>query len=275
MIYNRTALAPDSEGCFSISIQRDPRMKTWWRVAYSFVIELHVKDITILEAIKNTLGVGTVRKISKRDMVRYSVESMRDLPKIIAHFDEYELKSAKFSDYLLFKKCLELIQNKEHLTENGLLQIVNIKSSLNWGVSDKITEAFSNIVPVIRPAYIFKGITDPNWVAGFASGDGSFHVRIIQPKTPKSSVSVILTFSIKLVIREKELLQGLIAFFDLHKPNTKYIYFDKDFVKLPQGQPYAAGQVTNIQDITTIIIPFFDKYSIEGAASLKPRFWRF
>jgi len=34
-----------------------------------------------------------------------------------------------------------LIKNGEHLTEEGLLKIVTLKSSLNWGISDKLTKA--------------------------------------------------------------------------------------------------------------------------------------
>ena len=45
----------DAEGCFSISIQPSVKMKTNWRVKPVFLIKLHVKDLLILENIKNTL----------------------------------------------------------------------------------------------------------------------------------------------------------------------------------------------------------------------------
>ena len=60
---------------------------------------------------------------------------------IVNHFDNYPLVTAKVSDFLLFKQCFELIKNGEHLTEEGLLKIVTLKSSLNWGISDKLTKA--------------------------------------------------------------------------------------------------------------------------------------
>jgi hypothetical protein len=41
------------------------------------------------------------------------------------------LISAKVSDYILFKQCFEMIKQGLHLTEEGLLKIVGIKSSLN------------------------------------------------------------------------------------------------------------------------------------------------
>ena len=41
--------------------------------------------------------------------------------------------------------------NKEHLTREGLEQIVAIKASLNLGLPEKIKQAFSSVIPVQRP----------------------------------------------------------------------------------------------------------------------------
>jgi LAGLIDADG endonuclease len=46
----------DAEGCFSILIQPNTNYKTNWRVKAIFTILLHIKDIVLLENIKNTLG---------------------------------------------------------------------------------------------------------------------------------------------------------------------------------------------------------------------------
>lgn len=59
------------------------------------------------------------------------MESFKDLQIIINHFYKYMLISAKVSDYILFKQCFEMIKQGLHLTEEGLLKIVGIKSSLN------------------------------------------------------------------------------------------------------------------------------------------------
>jgi hypothetical protein len=123
----------DAEGCFYFSICSDSRMKTKWRVTPSFTIKLHIKDIAILEAIKYTLGVGVIRKSSATNSLRFRFngESFTELQIIINHFDEFNLITAKVSDYLLFKKCFELIKKGEHLTEQGILELVRIKSSIN------------------------------------------------------------------------------------------------------------------------------------------------
>ena len=52
----------DAEGCFSIKIQQNAKLKTKWRVRPVFSITLNVKDLPLLESIKNNLGVGNISK---------------------------------------------------------------------------------------------------------------------------------------------------------------------------------------------------------------------
>jgi hypothetical protein len=84
--------------------------------------------------------------------VQYRVGSLKDLnEKIIPHFDKYPLLTQKKADFILFKKIISLINNKEHLTLEGLQKILCIKSSLNLGLSDELKNIFPNIKPVERP----------------------------------------------------------------------------------------------------------------------------
>jgi hypothetical protein len=69
--------------------------------------------------------------------------------------------TAKISDFVLFKQCFDIIKTGEHLTEEGLLKILGLKTFLNLGLSEKLIEAFPNIIPVNRPDYKFKGIPNP------------------------------------------------------------------------------------------------------------------
>ena len=67
----------------------------------------------------------------------------------------------KRADYLLFKKVFNLINNKQHLTDSGLNEIVSIKASMNLGLSDKLKAAFPNIIPVDKPNVLNCKIKDP------------------------------------------------------------------------------------------------------------------
>ena len=71
----------------------------------------------------------------------------------------------KLADYLLFKQVVELINNKAHLTIEGLQKIVNIKASMNLGLSDMLKSEFNYIsgsATVKRPIIITENIPDPN-----------------------------------------------------------------------------------------------------------------
>jgi hypothetical protein len=116
-----------------------------------------------LENIQSTLGVGKIHKHGENS-IQYRVESIADLQVIINHFDKYPLVSAKLADYILFRKAFNLIKLKEHLTTEGLLKLVGIKSSLNLGVNAELKEAFPNFkeYEVVRPEYKFNNFPDPH-----------------------------------------------------------------------------------------------------------------
>lgn len=237
----------DAESSFSVLIQKNFNYKTTWRIKIFFGIGLHKKDLALLEAIKSTLGVGQIHKHGK-DSFQFRVDSIKELQVIVDHFNVYPLKSAKLADFLLFKDCFSIIKSKEHLTEEGLVKLVNLKASLNLGLSDELKEFFPNVVADKVKTTFLIGDLDPYWVAGFTSGDGSFHVKT-SSSTTKLGTRIQLRFSIGLNIREKELIIALTKFFNLNDFN-KYVYISSNSVHF---------QTTIFSDITNIIIPFFLK----------------
>ena len=124
-----------------------------------FSITLGIKDVSLLEKIQETLGVGNISLSSKS--VMYSVDSIKEIPVIINHFDQYPLITNKFSDYLIFKQCFDIIRKGDHLNERGLLEIIALKSYLNLGLNSNLKNTFPNIIAIERPKYIFKNIPDP------------------------------------------------------------------------------------------------------------------
>ena len=252
----------DAEGCFSIGIRPDAKLKTKWRVLPVFIIKLHKKDLSILEDIKKTFHIGKIRK-SGENCLQYVVESFKELQVIVNHFDNYPLVTAKGSDFLLFKQCFELIKNGEHLTEEGLLKIVTLKSSLNWGNSDKLTKAFPLVIPVKRLEYKFKGIPDPFWIAGFTSGDGSLQIRLRKLNT-KIGYRVSLLYSFHLHIRDLDVLKGLATYFSSNSKNT---ITNEKKVSISEDKSVHL-QIAKFIDINEKIIPFFEKYPIKGVKSL-------
>lgn len=89
-------------------------------------------------------------------------------------FKKYNLLRQKRADFDIFALIMEKIKNKEDDKQQGLQEIVNLKASLNLGLSDKLKERFPNCLPVSRPKIKFEGIPDPNWLSGFAEGEACF-----------------------------------------------------------------------------------------------------
>lgn len=184
------------------------------------------------------------------------MSSFKDLKVIVEHFDKYTLITQKRADFELFKMLLDLLSRKEDLTPYLLQQIVNIRASLNNGLSDELKIVFPNTIPVPRSEVSFTGIPDPHWLAGFTDGEGSFRISVQKTKTYNQSTIVALLYSIGQHSRDAELLKGLIEYLGCgqHYPRS-----DCEF-----GEYH----VKKRDDIIDKIIPFFDKYPLQGVKSL-------
>jgi len=130
-------------------------------VKASFQIRLHSKDKALLEQIKSYFCAGGIYK-QESESVQLRVESVKDLAKVLDHFDRYLLITQKRADYALFKQAVELLQNKKHLTMEGLRNIVGIKASMNKGLSEELKAAFPDTISVPRPLVKDQEIKDPN-----------------------------------------------------------------------------------------------------------------
>ena len=87
----------DAEGYFSIELYKDSKARFKYTPKLIFGINLHVKDLSILLSIKETLGLGIVR--TKGKVTSYTVKRFKDLAVIINHFNHYPLFSSKYLVY--------------------------------------------------------------------------------------------------------------------------------------------------------------------------------
>jgi hypothetical protein len=69
---------------------------------------------------------------------------------IIPHFEKYPLITKKQSDYILFKEIVKLMDKGEHLKKDSIIKIVNLKASLNKGLSNKLKVFFPEVT-IDRP----------------------------------------------------------------------------------------------------------------------------
>lgn len=244
----------DAEASFTVNIVESAKYRGGWLVQPVFSIGLHQKDIAILEQIKIYWGIGNISKHGS-DSVRLRIQSIKHFPIILDHFDKYPLITQKRADYELWKRIVEILHVKEPLTRERVEKIVSLKASLNLGLSSELKGAFPNYNPVTRPIIKDQQILDPEWLAGFTSGEGCFLVSIYSSRT-KLGVAVKLIFQISQHIRDELILNSFIKFFG-DTPCGK-IYKDKEMYHY---------RVTKFSDIYEIIIPFFKKFPIIGVKS--------
>jgi len=175
----------DAEASFMVFVNKNSIVKLGFQIQACFQIGLHEKDRALLEMIQFYFkGVGNISKQGK-DLVQYRVTSQNPegLEIIVEHFENYPLITQKKADFELLKQVIEIIKNKEHLTEKGLAKIVSIKASMNNGLSDELMIAFPNVNPTPRPFVVDQTIKDSHWIAGFVSGEGSFIISIFKSNT--------------------------------------------------------------------------------------------
>lgn len=131
------------EGCFYVEYGQDSKYKLGMRVRPSFIIEVAVDDETVLQAIKEIIGCGTVYHLdfgryekyqhkNWKKHVRYKVSSIADIAdKLIPFFDKHPLFGKKAKAFLLFKLIVQKVLDKKHLSQDGLVEIHELVSQLH------------------------------------------------------------------------------------------------------------------------------------------------
>lgn len=245
----------DAEGSFWISVLKDKTYKIGWSIKLCFEIGLAKKDLALLEEIQKFFGVGKIF-MKSNGSISYRVTSIKELQVIIEHFNKYPLLTEKSKDFELWAQIFYLIQNKEHLTMQGLMKVIAIKASLNKGLNEELKAHFPNVIPVTKAFVNQSSIKDPNWLAGFASGEGNFLISIFKSNT-HTGFAVRLRFKLTQHSRDTRLMESLVYYLGCGR-----------YVAGSFGYNYGDYIVSNLTDITTKIIPFFSKYPIKGIKAL-------
>ena len=228
----------DAEGCFSVIIEISKDLKR--RVRISFQIILHEKDKDILYKIQSFFGVGNVYGSSNKKISLYRVTNITYIKNvIIPHFINYPLISKKGIDFLLWSKVVDMIFNKDHLTDKGFLKILSYYGSINKGVSTKVLNHYPNILPVDKPTINLPENLNPQWVSGFVAGDGGFSIYVRPAVDYVLKEKVYCRFHIAQHVKDLDLMYLLIKFFNCGKisirsnrltPRCDYIIQDTKFL---------------------------------------------
>jgi hypothetical protein len=103
-------------------------------ITLRFKLTQHCRDTELMKSLVEYLGCGNCHSKSSQDIVDFIVVRFGDnFDKIIPFFDKYLLQGSKALNFAYFKQAAELINNKAHLTESGVVKIRLIQSGMNRG----------------------------------------------------------------------------------------------------------------------------------------------
>ena len=246
----------DAEGSLGVNVTKDTTCKSGYIITLFLEIGMNNKDKILLNNIQTTLEVGNIYYKPRDKTYRWKVSNLNELTNvIIPHLTTYPLLTQKRADFELFVKIIEIIRRKDHLSHIGLQKIVNLKASLNLGITDSLKASFPNTIAAARTKISFQGIPDPNWLSGFAEGEACFFVSIYKSLKSRLGLAVQLVFKITQHSRDKELLKGIAKYFScgrIEKRNKEACDFT----------------VNSLKDLHDKIVPFFMEFPLQGSKLL-------
>jgi hypothetical protein len=147
----------DGEGCFSISLVRNPTCALGWQVQHEFAVVQASPLRAALEYVRDVLGCGRIVEQTRHDnhrepLLRFSVKRRSDLMGVvIPFFREHPLRTVKQLDFGRFASVLQLMETGVHRTEEGLALIASITETMNRRQRSRYLESSEAIRQPTRP----------------------------------------------------------------------------------------------------------------------------
>ena len=133
----------DGEGCFSVSFSKREKLKIGWEVKPSFCVVQNFDRREVLDSMMSCFNCGHIRRDWHDKTLKYEVRKLDDLlNKIIPHFKQFPLKSAKQKDFLRFAEICQKMKSLEHQNMRGLKEILRSAYAMNGSGRRKLTLEF-------------------------------------------------------------------------------------------------------------------------------------
>jgi LAGLIDADG endonuclease len=137
-LYNTSLMNPywivgfiDGEGCFHVSVSKNKSSKLGYQVTLEFSITQHIRDRELMEEFIEFFGCGYVVNDTPIKL-QYRIRNRKQLSENLFPFiDQNSLLTVKSLDYLDFKHVHSMLENKLHLTLQGLDEIRVIQARMN------------------------------------------------------------------------------------------------------------------------------------------------
>jgi hypothetical protein len=122
----------NADGSFAVYLIKTNASKFGFSYNLKILISQHNKSLIVLDAIKNYFKIGKIYSNSTTGTVlEYKLSSLKDILLFIYLFEYAQLLGAKALDYSDFCTIIGIIQNKQHLTLEGIKLIKEISDKMN------------------------------------------------------------------------------------------------------------------------------------------------
>lgn len=134
----------DGEGCFHVSILRHPEMTTGYQVLPEFTVVQHERDKQILYALKAFFKCGVVRR-NHGDRWCFRIRKLNCLESLCDFFERHPLKTKKNVDFRKFRRIIQCMKRREHLTTDGLVKIIKTAMTMNTAERKRLLQIKQNL----------------------------------------------------------------------------------------------------------------------------------
>ena len=121
-----------AEGCFLVNLNTSASHRLGVRIILRFNLSQHSRDEELMRSLIDYLGCGNAYLRKDGKAIDYQVFNKSDINKIISFFNKYSILGIKSQDFHDWCKVNEIIiENKGHLTLEGLDEIRKIRAGMN------------------------------------------------------------------------------------------------------------------------------------------------
>jgi hypothetical protein len=138
----------DGEGSFNVSFRKREDYKIPWKISLAFNVSQ--KEQFILHQFKKHLKCGSIRERKSDGVWYYEVSNFNAIQtNIIPFFNRFKfLSEKKKRDFSKFKEIARVIEKKDHLTIQGIKEILKIRKEMNDGGKRKYSD--EDILRILR-----------------------------------------------------------------------------------------------------------------------------
>lgn len=122
-----------ADSMFKVNITKSGTTKLGYQCAIIIQITQHLSNLLVLKNIQSFLNMGQIYIRKDRAAADLKITNLKDANAFINKFEECasNLLGAKALDYSDFCTIIDLMNNKIHLTQDGLDKIIKINSNVN------------------------------------------------------------------------------------------------------------------------------------------------